>query len=67
LLLYLICCLGLLRLRARNIATAGIPFRAPGGRYVPLAAASIIVWMLSTLRWMELLAAAGLVVVSGVA
>ena len=28
---YLICCLGLLRLRARNIAMEGKPFRAPGG------------------------------------
>jgi len=38
LVLYLICCLGLLRLRARGVATAGPPFRAPGGSLVPLAA-----------------------------
>jgi amino acid transporter len=35
LMLYLICCLGLLRLRARHIAMAGKPFRAPGGAFVP--------------------------------
>ena len=65
LLLYLICCLGLLRLRARNIAMAGEPFRAPGGPLVPLAASAIIVWMLTTLERKELAAAAGLVIVSG--
>ena len=67
LVLYLICCLGLLRLRARNVANFGAPFRAPGGAVVPLAASAIIVWMLSTLSWTELGAAMGLVVVSGVA
>jgi len=65
LLLYLICCLGLLRLRARNIAMAGDPFRAPGGPFVPLAASAIIVWMLTTLEKKELVAAAGLVIISG--
>lgn len=65
LLLYLICCLGLLRLRARNIAMAGEPFHAPGGPIVPLAASAIMVWMLMTLDWKELAAAGGLVFVSG--
>jgi len=65
LLLYLICCLGLLRLRACNIAMAGEPFRAPGGPFVPLAASVIILWMLMTLEWKELAAAGGLVIVSG--
>jgi basic amino acid/polyamine antiporter, APA family len=66
LLLYLICCLGLFRLRARNVVTFGTPFRAPGGPFVPLAASAIILWMLSTLASRELAAAAFLVVVSGV-
>jgi amino acid transporter len=66
LVLYLVCCLGLLRLRRRNVAMAGELFRAPGGRYVPLAAAVIMVWLLTTLEWMELGATAGLVIVSGV-
>jgi amino acid transporter len=64
LVLYLICCLGLFRLRARDVAAAGTPFRAPGGPFVPLAAIVIILWMLSTLAWTELAATALLVVVS---
>jgi amino acid transporter len=67
LLLYLICCLGLLRLRSRNIAMAGEPFHAPGGPFVPLTASAIIVWMLTTLEWKELAAAAALVILSGLA
>jgi len=67
LVLYLICCLGLFRLRARNVAAFGRPFRAPGGAFVPLAASGIILWMLSTLPWMELIAAGLLVAASGVA
>lgn len=65
LVLYLICCLGLLRLRARKIAMDGEPFRAPGGWFVPVAASAIIIWMLSTLTWQELAAVIVLVVVSG--
>jgi amino acid transporter len=65
LLLYIICCLGLLRLRALNIAMAGEPFRAPGGSFPPLIATAIMVWMLTTLEWKELAAATGLVLVSG--
>ena len=66
LILYLICCIGLLRLRARNVAMEGVPFRAPGGILVPLLASVIMVWMLTMLEWKELLAAAGLVVIAGV-
>jgi amino acid transporter len=65
LLLYIVSCLGLLRLRARNIAMAGEPFHAPGGPYVPLAASVIMIWMLTTLEWKELAEAAGFVIVSG--
>jgi len=67
LILYLICCLGLLRLRARNVAMDGEPFHAPGGWLVPLAASLIIVWMLTTLRWQELVGAFVIVAVSAVA
>jgi basic amino acid/polyamine antiporter, APA family len=67
LLLYLICCLGLLRLRAKRVAMDGEPFHAPGGAIVPLAASAIIVWMLTTLEWRELAAAFTLVIVSGAA
>ena len=65
LLMYLICCLGLLRLRGKNIATDDEPFHAPAGPLVPLAASAIIVWMLTTLEWRELIAASTLVAVSG--
>jgi APA family basic amino acid/polyamine antiporter len=64
---YLICCLGLLPLRRRNVAMASTPFVAPGGAIVPLAASAIIVWMLSTLAGGELASAASLIVVSGIA
>ena len=64
LVLYLMCCLGLLRLRARNVAMAGIPFRAPGGSVVPLAASALIIWLLSTLAITEVVATTILVVVS---
>jgi basic amino acid/polyamine antiporter, APA family len=67
LVLYLICCAGLLRLRARNVAMFGPPFRVPGGSFVPLAASAIILWLLSTLAWAELAAAMALVALSGVA
>lgn len=67
LVLYLICALGLLQLRARNVTTAAEPFRAPGGSAVPIAAAAIIVWMLSTLKWSELIATAALVIATGLA
>jgi basic amino acid/polyamine antiporter, APA family len=63
--LYLICCLGLLRLRAKHVETDGEPFRAPGGPFVPIAASAIIVWMLTTLELKELIAALVLVGVSG--
>jgi amino acid transporter len=65
LILYLICCLGLLRLRAQRVETDGEPFRAPGGSFVPIAASAIIVWMLTTLEPKELSAALVLVGVSG--
>jgi basic amino acid/polyamine antiporter, APA family len=67
LLIYLLCCLGVLRLRARRVATETEPFRAPGGAFVPLAASAIIVGALLSLQWKELIAALGLVVVAGTA
>jgi hypothetical protein len=44
---------------------AGTPFRATGGSFVPLTAAVIMVWMLTTLEWKELAAVTGLAIVSG--
>jgi amino acid transporter len=64
LVLYLICCLGVLRLRAKNVGVAGAPFVAPGGPIVPVAAAAIIVWLLSTLAVREMIAIVSFVVVA---
>jgi len=65
LLLYLICCLGVLRLRARRTTPAG-SFRAPFGPLVPLLAAAVIVWLLASLRGLELGATIGLVAIAAV-
>ncbi|WP_430388365.1 APC family permease [Blastomonas fulva] len=64
LLLYLIVCLGVLRLRALDVRQAGTPFVAPGGALVPVAAAGIIVWLLSTLEARELLTGSAFVLVT---
>ncbi len=58
LVLYMICCLGVLRLRARQYADGEKPFVVPGGPVVPIAAAVIIVWLLSTLAFKEMVATA---------
>lgn len=63
LIVYLICCLGLLRLRARKVTHDPETFVAPGGPVVPVAAAVIILWMLSTLAWKEIYVAAGFTMV----
>ncbi|MGH8314781.1 MAG: APC family permease, partial [Steroidobacterales bacterium] len=67
LVLYLICCLGVLKLRAQKIATEGEAFVAPGGPVVPVLAAAIIVWMLSTLSRQELVSVLVVVAVLAVA
>jgi basic amino acid/polyamine antiporter, APA family len=61
LVLYLVTSLGVLRLRARGIADSGDPFLTPGGPLEPLAAAAIIIWLLSSLAWIKIGAAIGLV------
>jgi APA family basic amino acid/polyamine antiporter len=65
LLLYMVCCLGLLRLRAPNSVMTGEPFHGPGGPYVPLAADAIMIWILTTVEWKELAQAARLIILSG--
>jgi amino acid transporter len=67
LLVYLVCCLGVLRLRAKNIVSEEAPFRVPFGPVIPLAACAIILWMLSTLTWLELGAALLFVAAVGLA
>lgn len=67
LVLYLICCLGVLRLRARNVAIDSSPFKIPFGPVVPVAACAIIVWMLSTLSFKEIWATLAFISVVGIA
>jgi amino acid transporter len=63
LILYFICCLGVLRLRARKVAMEGEPFVAPGGPLVPILAMGVILWMLWSLSLQEQLAALAVVAV----
>jgi basic amino acid/polyamine antiporter, APA family len=67
LLVYLVCCLGVLRLRAKNVVSDEAPFRVPLGPMIPLAACGIILWMLSTLTHLELGAALAFVAAVGLA
>jgi amino acid transporter len=60
---YLICCLGVLRLRARGIVGEGAPFVAPGGWAAPVGAAAMIVWLFTTLAPHELVATLAFVAV----
>lgn len=66
LILYAMVCIGVLRLRARNVAMAGPPFVVPGGALIPLAAATLIAALLWTLTWGELASTLALVAISGV-
>jgi APA family basic amino acid/polyamine antiporter len=67
LVLYFICCLGVLRLRARQVSTDGPAFRVPFGPLVPAGACAIIVWMLLTLSKRELLTAIAFILAVGAA
>jgi basic amino acid/polyamine antiporter, APA family len=67
LVVYGVCCLGVLRMRALKIEQAGTPFRAPGGPLVPLAATVLIGWLLSSLSRDELIAAVAFTAVTAIA
>lgn len=64
---YLICCLGVLRLRALGLRGDGAPFVTPGGWIAPVAAAAMIVWLFTTLAVRELVATLTFVVLAGAA
>ena len=53
-------------MRGKNIAAAGLPFVAPGGPVVPIAAAAIILWVLSTLAVREMIATLSFVAIAAV-
>jgi amino acid transporter len=67
LIVYLVVCLGVLKLRSRNVVSDDVPFRAPFGPVIPLGACVIMIWMLSTLSRTELATALGFVAVVGAA
>ncbi len=56
LLMYGVVCVGLFQLRRKNVRAAGDPFVVPGGPVVPIAAAAVLVWLLSTATRAEWLA-----------
>jgi amino acid transporter len=72
LLVDLACCLAVLKLRrdkTREVGDVGVgraPFRVAGGPIVPLLACGVVVWLLSSARAVEFLAAAAVVVVAAV-
>lgn len=52
--MYLICCLGVLRLRAKGVSGTETPFIVPGGPTVPLLASLGILALLASLERTEL-------------
>ena len=64
LLLYLLSCLSLMRLRSRGVTTGAAVFVAPGGSLVPVLACGVIAWLLASLQAVELFATLGLVAVA---
>lgn len=54
----LACCLAVLELRRRDVRAEGVPFRIAGGPVVPLLACAVVVWLLTSARAAEFLAAA---------
>jgi basic amino acid/polyamine antiporter, APA family len=64
LLVDLACCAAVLALRRRDVRTEGAPFRVAGGPIVPLLACAVVVWLLTSARAVEFLAAAGVVAIA---
>jgi basic amino acid/polyamine antiporter, APA family len=60
----LACCLAVLELRRRDVRAEGVPFRIAGGPLVPLLACAVVMWLLTSARAVEFLAAAGLLAIS---
>lgn len=66
LVVYLVCCLGVLRLRSHHIEQSGRPFHAPGGPFVPLAAAVLVALLLLSLSLEALMETLGAILIAGV-
>jgi amino acid transporter len=59
LIVYLICCLAAIQLQRKNIRVEGsIPYKVPGGRVVPVLAAAIVIWLMSSSTAKEFVALA---------
>jgi len=49
LMVYAVCCLGVLSLRRRGVQESGVPFTSPLTRFAPFAAVALIIWLLTGL------------------
>jgi len=57
LIVYFICCLATIQLRRRDIRAEGaIPFNVPGGSVIPVIAAIIVVWLMTSSTRQEFIA-----------
>ena len=63
---YLICSVGVIRLRQKGIRSEEEPFVLPGGPTIPLLTGAVIIALLGSLAKLELLALGGVVVVCAV-
>jgi amino acid transporter len=66
LLIYLACCFAAILLRRRDVRTDGPPFRLPGGPLVPLLAAVVVVWMLTSASRKEYISVGVVLVVASI-
>ena len=64
LLVYAVCSVAAFELRRRDVRSGGIPFKVPAASVVPWAALAVILWMLSSVKWQEWLAALAIIVVA---
>ncbi len=66
LMMYLVCCVGVLRLRSLDVRGDQPPFVVPFGPAVPLLAAVVVILLLSTLEPKEFLALGALIAIASV-
>ncbi|MEP7065224.1 MAG: amino acid permease [Gemmatimonadota bacterium] len=62
----LACCLAVFELRRRDVRAEGEPFRMAGGPVVPVLACTVVIWLLTSARGVEFLAAAVVVMLASV-
>ena len=64
--LYLMCVAASFELQRRDVRAGGTPFSVPGGPAIPIAAATVIVWLLSQATWKELAVEASVLTIAAV-